>query len=341
MLNPFRQSWLLHKFVRYLGLAIAAFSVTWLFALAGCSPKSATSQVHQSPTAPKVAEVRIGFQKGAPGLYVLKARGNLDKRFAEEGIKLSWVEFQSGPPMMEAMAANSVDLGNVGNLPPIFAQASDNPIVYVAATNSSAASQAIVVHADSAIKTLADLRGKKVSISKGTSTNYVILKALEKAGLTLNDIKPVYLNTPDGRTAFEGRSVDAFATFDPFYAKAERKNEIRVLTTATELTQLRNYYIATRDFAEKHPDVVKVILEELRVSEEWAQSNIPEVSKLLAKNTGFEPAVWQWALEKRPYFGVFDITDEFIKEQQDVTDLFYKEKLIPKAVQVKDAVWQP
>lgn len=250
--------------------AFAAFSVSGLVALVGCGSPPTPPQAQQSPPASKVAEVRIGYQKGAPGLYVLKARGNLDKRLKKENIKLSWVEFQSGPPMMEAMAANSVDLGNVGNLPPIFAQSSGNPVVYVAATGPSAASQALVVHADSPIKTLQDLRGKKVSISKGTSTNYIILKALQKAGLTLKDIQPVYLNTPDGRTAFAGRNVDAIATFDPFYAQSEQKKEIRVLTTAAELTQLRSYYIATRKFGEQYPDTVKVILEELRSSEAWA-----------------------------------------------------------------------
>lgn len=95
---------------------------------------------------------------------------------------------------MEAMASGNIDIGNVGNLPPIFAQAGGNQIVYVAATASNAGAQAVVVPKDSPIKTLADLKGKRLAIQKGTALQYLALKALESAKLTLNDIKPVYLN---------------------------------------------------------------------------------------------------------------------------------------------------
>lgn len=243
--------------------------------------------------------------------------------------------------MMEAMAANSVDIGNVGNLPPIFAQAGDNPIVYVAATGSSAGAQAVIVRKDSPIKTLAELKGKKVAIQKGTALQYLLLKAIASAGLTLNDIQPAYLTIPESQVAFEGGKVDVLPTSDPFYARKELANEIRVLVKGSDVAPQRAYYIATRNFAENHPDLVKVILSEQRKVEEWAKANPNEVTKLLAAQTRQQPEVWKWALERRPIFGVFDITDEFVTEQQHVVDLFYSQKLIPKTFKVKDAVWKP
>lgn len=344
MHRRFKWSHLYVRIVRYLLLAVAAFLFVWLLTLTGCSEQGNSNQAQQPSSGssqPKQTVVRVGNQKGTPGLNLLKAQGTLEKRLAPQGVTVQWTEFQGGPPMMEAMAAGSIDIGNVGNLPPVFAQAGGNPIVYVAATASNAGAQAIVVRKDSPINSLADLKGKKVAVQKGTALQYLVLKALEKGGLTLKDIQPVYLNIPESRVAFEGGSVDALPTSDPFYAQKERKQEVRVLVNGADVAPQRAFYIATRSFTENHPEIVKAILEEQRKAEELAKANPSQVAKLLAEQTKFDPADWEWALEKRSYFGVFDMKDEFIAEQQQVADLFYSQKLIPKPIQVKDAVWTP
>lgn len=336
-----RQSW-----GRYWGLAIAACLLTWLLALAGCNSSQSnvsqgTSSGQSSSKSQPVSVINIGHQNGTPGLNLLKARGLLEKRLEPQGIKVKWFEFKGGPPMIEAMAAGGVDIGGVGNLPPIYAQASGNPIVYVAATDSNAGSQAIVVAKDSPIKTLADIKGKKLAIQKGTALQYLALKALASAGLTLNDVKPVYLTIPDSVTAFEGGSVDLLPAVDPYLASKEIKGTLRVLVRGSDVAPQRLFYIATQKFSQNHPDLLKIVLEEQRNAEEWAKANPKEIAKLLSEQTKYTPEVWEFALQKRPYFGVFDIKDEYITEQQQVADLFYQQKLIPKAVQVKDAIWKP
>lgn len=340
MLRSYKKSWILARIARYFLLAIATF----LLVTACSSPSTQSNNPQAAPPTPiskKLEVINIGHQNGTPGLNLLKSQGYLEKRLASAGITVKWIEFKGGPPMMEAMAANAVDIGNVGNLPPIFAQAGNNPIVYVAATGSNAGAQAVIVRKDSPIKTLAELKDKKVAIQKGTALQYLILKAISSAGLTLNDIKPAYLTIPESLVAFEGGSVDALPTSDPFYARKERSGDIRVLVKGSDVAPQRAYYIATRNFAENHPDLVKVILEEQKKVEEWAKANPNEVAKVLASQTGEEPDVWKWALERRPIVGVLDITDEFVAEQQQVVDLFYSQKLIPKTFQVKDAVWKP
>ncbi|MEH2445391.1 MAG: ABC transporter substrate-binding protein [Nostoc sp.] len=200
---------------RYFLLAFTTFLL-----VTGCSPQSTQSnspQVEQTTASSKKLEmITIGHQSGTPGLNLLKAQGYLEKRFASDGITIKWIQFRGGPPMIEAMAANSVDIGNVGNLPPIFAQAGDNPIVYVAATGSNAGAQAVIVRKDSPIKTLAELKGKKVAIQKGTALQYLLLKAIASAGLSLNDIQPAYLTIPESQVAFEGGKVDVLPTSDPY-----------------------------------------------------------------------------------------------------------------------------
>ena len=331
---------------RYVLLAIATSLLTWLLTLAGCSSQNSLQSNNSQVVAPtfnssKLAVINIGHQSGTPGLNLLKARGLLEKRLTPQGIKVKWISFQGGPPMMEAMAANSVDIGNVGNLPPVFAQAGGNPIVYVAATGSNAGAQAIIIPSDSPIKTLADLKGKKLAIQKGTALQYFVLKALASAKLTLNDIQPVYLTIPDSTTAFEGGNIDALPISDPYLASRELDGTARVLVRGSDVAPQRSFYIATENFTKNYPDLVKVILEEQRNVEEWAKANSHEVAKLLAAQTKYKPEAWEFSLKQRPYFGVFDMKDEFVAEQQQVVDLFYSQKLIPKSFQVKDAIWKP
>jgi sulfonate transport system substrate-binding protein len=330
----------------YVLLAIATCLLTWLLSLTGCnsqnSSQSNSSQVAQtSGSSSKLEVINVGHQNGTPGLNLLKARGLLEKRLASQGIRVKWISFQGGPPMMEAMAADGIDIGNVGNLPPVFAQAAGNPIVYVAATGSNAGAQAIIVPKNSPIKTLADLKGKKLAIQKGTALQYFALKALASAKLTLKDIQPVYLTIPDSTTAFEGGNVDALPISDPYLASKELNGTVRVLVRGSDVAPQRAFYIATQNFTKNHPDLIKIILEEQRKVEEWAKANPGEVAKLLAEQTKYKPEAWEFALKRRPYFGVFDIKDEFVSEQQQVVDLFYTQKLIPKTFQVKDAIWKP
>lgn len=240
--------------------------------------------------------------------------------------------------MMEAMAADSVDIGNVGNLPPIFAQAGGNPIVYVAATASNAGSQAIIVPKDSPVHNLADLKGKKVAIQKGTALQYLALKAIESARLTLNDIQPTYLNIPDSITAFEGKTIDALPISEPFLAQKELTNSARILVRGSDIAPQRAFYIATQNFTKNYPELLKVVLEEQKKVEDWAKANPKEVAKLLAQQTKYKLEAWELALTTRPYFGVFEMKDEYVMEQQQVADLFYQQKLIPRAIQIKEAI---
>jgi sulfonate transport system substrate-binding protein len=322
---------------RYVALAIASGLSLWLLTLVGCNSHN-SSQIASSS---QLKAINIGHQSGTPGLNLLKARGLLEKRLAPQGIQVKWISFQGGPPMMEAMAANSIDIGNVGNLPPVFAQAGGNPIVYVAATGSNAGAQAIIVPKDSPIKTFSDIKGKKLAIQKGTALQYLALKALANAKLTLNDIKPVYLTIPDSTTAFEGGNVDVLPISDPYLASRELNGSVRILVRGSDVAPQRAFYIATQNFAKNHPDLVKIILEEQRKVEEWANGHLTEVAELLGQQTKYKPEVLEFSLKNRPYFGVYDMTDEFIAEQQQVVDLFYNQKLIPKTFQVRDAVWKP
>ena len=158
-------------------------------------------------------EIRIGYQKTGV-LVIARQQAVLEKRFAARQIGIKWIEFTSGPPLLEAMSIGSVDLGSVGDTPPIFAQAANANVLYVAGSRITNG-QGILVPANSSIRSIADLKGKRVGFTKGSSAHNVVIATLEKAGLTYEDITPVYLTPPDAGPAFANGSIDAWAVWDP------------------------------------------------------------------------------------------------------------------------------
>jgi sulfonate transport system substrate-binding protein len=285
-----------------------------------------------------VREIRIGYQKNGV-LVVARQRGALEKHFAPQDISVIWVEFSSGPPMLEAMNVGSIDYGAVGDSPPIFAQAAGAAIVYAAGqpiTNG----QGILVPRGSQIRTLADLKGKRVGFTKGSSAHSVIVQALEKAGLTYADITPVYLTPPDAGPAFANGTIDAWSIWDPYFAIGESKQGGRVLANAYEITKTNSFFIANRGFAAQQGRILKQIIDVTKSEAVWAEAHRGEVAKTLSAVTGV-PLDIQTIAAERASFAVGPITDDIIATQQGVADRFYKLGLIPKPVVVRDAVWKP
>src|ERR1700751_5217076 len=194
--------------------------------------------------------IRIGAQKG--GFFpAVRQRHTVEEAFRPLGIDIKWVDFQFGPPLLEAINVGSVDFGFVGDTPPIFAQAADARIRYVAAVKQEGNNEAIIVPRDSPIKSLADLKGKRIAFGKGSSANNLLVAALEKAGLAWNDITPAPLAPADATAAFIKGSVDAWSIWDPYLALAELKENARVIAFDKDVNKPNSFYIAGADFAAK------------------------------------------------------------------------------------------
>ena len=163
--------------------------------------------------------LRIGYQKYGT-LVLLKSSGALEKRLAEQGVEVKWTEFPGGPQLLEGLNVGSVDFGVTGETPPVFAQAAGADLLYVAHEPPAPTGEAILVPKDSPIKSVAELKGKKVALNKGSNVHYLLVRALEEANLSITDITPVYLPPADARAAFERGSVDAWVIWDPFQAAA-------------------------------------------------------------------------------------------------------------------------
>jgi sulfonate transport system substrate-binding protein len=284
-----------------------------------------------------VKEIRVGYQKN--GVLVLaRQQATLEKHFKPQGIEVKWVEFSSGPPMMEAMNVGGIDYGAVGDSPPVFAQAAGAAIVYAAGqpiTNG----QGILVPQNSAIRSIADLKGKRVGFTKGSSAHNITVQTLEKAGLTYADITPVYLTPPDAGPAFANGSIDAWAIWDPYFAIGETKQNGRILVNASEITKTNSFYIANRDFAKNRGAVLQQIIDVTTSTANWAEQHRDEVAKSLSAVTGIALDI-QTIAANRSAFAVGPITEDIIATQQGVADRFFKLGLIPRQIAIRDIVWR-
>src|SRR4051794_33025709 len=181
------------------------------------------------PAAAQGKELRIGYQKAASILVLQKAQGSLEKKLAPQGVNVKWVEFPAGPQLLEGLNVGAVDFGYVGEAPPVFAQAAGAKFVYAGYDPASPKAEAIVVPKASPLKSVADLRGKKVALNKGSNVHYLLVKLLEKHGLKYTDVQPVFLPPADARAAFEKGAVDAWVIWDPFLSAVEKQTGARIL----------------------------------------------------------------------------------------------------------------
>jgi sulfonate transport system substrate-binding protein len=293
-----------------------------------------------APALPALADtvtLRVGVQKYGT-LIVLQVSGALEKRLAPLGVTVEWREFPGGPQLLEALNGGSLDFGITGEAPPVFAQAGGVPFVYVGVDQPAPTGEAILVAKDSPLRTVADLKGKRIAFNKGSNVHYLVVAALEKAGLSAADIEPVYLAPADGRAAFERGSVAAWAIWDPYLAAGQAATQARVLVDGTGIAKNPQFYLASRDFADAHAAIVRAILDEIAKTDAWAAGHQQEVARLLAPHTGLPLDVLGVALPRLGY-GSGAITPAVIANQQLIADTFYKAKLIPRAITVRDAVW--
>lgn len=295
-----------------------------------------TAALPAAAEAPKV--FNVGYQKIGV-LVVARQQQLIEKALEPQGITVNWVEFQAGPPLLEALNVGSIDFGYTGDSPPIFSQAAGGNLVYVAAIPSKGIGSAIVVPKDSPIQSLADLKGKTVGFTKGSSAHNVIIAALEKAGLTYADITPAYLSPADAGAAFASGAIDAWSIWDPFYANVEQTQGARVLADGKEILGITNgFFLANGSFAKDHPDIVKTAVSAVTAAGDWANANHDKVAEALAEVTKVPFDIQKIAAD-RTEFAVTPLTDEIVASQQAVADRFSQLGLIPKPIVVKDIVW--
>lgn len=287
--------------------------------------------------------VRIGLQKSSTLATILRTNGELEKRFAALGYTVTWSEFTSGLPLLEALNVGALELSaDVADTVPVFAQAAGAKLTYVAQEAPSPTAQAILVKSDSPLKSVADLKGKKVAVTKAAGVHFLLIAALGKAGLKFSDIEPAYLTPADGRAAFEKGAVDAWVVWDPFVAAAQKQADARVLANGSDgLASYQRYYLASSAFAAKEPKLIEAYFDILEETGKWVKANPSAAAKILAPAWKLEQDIVETANGRRSY-QVRSVSPSDLTEQQRIADAFFGEGVLPKEIKATEAeIWSP
>ncbi|MDF0732822.1 aliphatic sulfonate ABC transporter substrate-binding protein [Pseudomonas entomophila] len=283
--------------------------------------------------------LRIGYQKSSVNMVLAREHQLLQK--ALPNTQVQWIEFPGGPQLIEALNGGSLDVGNIGDIPPIFAQAAGIDLRYIGIEPSDGRSEAIIVPRDSPVRQLSDLKGKRVAFQKGSSAHSLLLKSLIKAGMQLSDVQPVFLPAADARPAFEQGKLDAWVIWDPYYAAALLDGSARLLSDGRDVHPSGTYYIASRAFTEQHGSAIAAVLEALRqaqrISVEQPEASIDSMTRVL----GLKREVVERFFAHRYNAPIRPLDDAAIDTQQRIADLFFANRLIPRAVTVGEIVYRP
>src|SRR5437879_917171 len=222
-------------------------------------------------------EIRIDWATYNPVSMILKQKGLLEKEFAKDGINVVWVQSAGSNKALEFLNASSIDLGSTAGAAALVAKINGNPIksIYV---YSRPEWTALVTRKDANIKAIADLKGKRVAVTRGTDPHIFLVRALQKAGLTEKDIQPVLLQHPDGATALIRGDVDAWAGLDPMMAQAEVRDGAQLFYRDADANTYGILNVR-EDFAKAHPDLVKRVLAVYETARKYALAHPDEVEK--------------------------------------------------------------
>lgn len=294
------------------------------------------------PAAAEESTLRIGYQRSSALISLLREDATLETALKPLGVTVSWHEFTSGLPIMEALNVGRIDVSaDVADTVPVFAQGAGAKITYIAQEAASPEAQAILVPGDSPLKTVADLKGRKVAVTKGAGSHYLLLAALKAEGLPFKSITPAYLTPADGRSALAGGSVDAWVAWDPFLSAAQIQAGARILRDGTGLSAYKRYYLASDAYAEKRADVLTLLVARLREAGTWVKANPDAAAARLAALWKIEPEVVKRANARRSY-RVEPVSRDGLSEQQTIADAFRAEGLLPRAVDAAALpVWEP
>lgn len=281
--------------------------------------KASTTDVSQ-------VTLHIGDQAGAGSQALLTAAGLISKL----PFKVTWSDFTAGPPMLQAMAGGAVDIGTVGNSPPVFAAAGGDNIAVVGALRNNPHGSALLVPKNSPIHSIAQLKGKRIAVTQGSAADYHLLTVLKKAGLTVHDVTLDYLQPAEGLAALASGHVDAWDIWSPFVQQAEAQNHARQLVSGVGFGSPYSFTVAARG-ALADPAKAAAIRDYLKLLDQayaWAATHAAAWAAVWAKATGLPTAIMTAAARNDSAQAV-PITPAVVNSEQQVSNAFTAAGLIP------------
>ena len=317
-----------------LGLAgLAALTACSSSGSSSASPAASSSSTASAQVDVANVTLHIGDQAGTGMEALLTAAGLISKL----PFKVDWSDFTSGPPMLQAMSAGSVDVGGVGNSPPVFAAAGNDQVAIVGALKQGPLGTAILVPKGSSVHSVADLRGKRIAVAQGSASDYHLLTVLNKAGISVHDVTLVYLQPAEALAAFTSGHVDAWDIWSPFLEEAEGLNGATALVNGTGYGSPYSFEVASRA-ALADPGkaaAIRDLLSLVSQAHAWANTHPSAWASIWAKASGLPLTVMNRATTDDLATAV-PITPAVIASEQQVSDAFTAAGLIPAHVDFSD-----
>lgn len=296
--------------------------------------------------------IRIGYFPNNNSLFVLRHNGLLERYLPD----VEWVDLRelSAPPRVDPRQGlptlhsdwlfedGGYDFIGTGFTPPITGLGQGRDLVYVGISGPRVENGRLVSLESSGIRNVADLCGKRVGIAHGSWQTTLALLALDREGLRWDDIVPVDVDVNDGGAALVRGDLDAWVGAYPGLAEVEAAAQLRTLVDTEGLFSHPSLWFVRREFAENHRPELEAIITALQESDAWIVANPREAARYFvddAERRGGTADLdrWEAALRGRS-FGIGTVTDDFLDEQQRSADLLYANGLLPREIDVRDAV---
>lgn len=269
--------------------AVVLTALAILIAIPSKKQKSDTSKE-------KITEIVLDYANWSPISLVLKNQGFLEEELKKDNISVRWVFSQGSNKSMELLRSKSIDIGSSAGVAALVSFVNGNPIetVYVSSTPEWTA---LVIPSDSKITDIKDLKGKTIAATPGTDPYVFLVRTLSEAGLSLEDIKVVTLQHPDGKNELIRHRIDAWAGLDPLMAQVEYDGQAKFLYRNVDFNSY-NVISVHKEFGARHPELVTKVLAVYEKGRRWAIDHPDEYLELIAKETKLEKPIANLMLQR-------------------------------------------
>lgn len=314
---------------RLVAAVLAAVLVTGL--VAGCG-QSTTEK--SAPAEKKV--IRIGYQPSSSLTVLAKAKGFFEEEFGKDGTEVSYNQFVAGPPMVEALAGQRLDIANLGPLPAISSRASGIDVKVVARAYSDDLYYGLLVRPDSSVKSVPELKGKKVAVQVGSGAHLFFMLLLQQNGLKNSDVSTVNLPTSEHRAALETGNVDAVVTWQPFVASLELSKSGKVLADSKNVLRTVGVYLARNEFGQKNPQLVERFLKVHKKAADYLVKNPDEAIAVISKENKIPVEALAKSIKTIDW--TLQITDDDIKTLAQAKDFLKETNVLKKDFDINELV---
>ncbi|WP_246789542.1 ABC transporter substrate-binding protein [Acetobacter nitrogenifigens] len=270
-------------------------------------------------------------------LLVGDQKGGARSLFQASGVayagsaSLRWSLFAGAPMLIQALTANAVDVGAIGDAPLVFAQGGGSPIKAIAGIQTDGTTTAVVVAKASSIQSVSDLKGKRIATLRSQTGHYLTLAALHAAGLKYDDVEFVFIPPAAAKLALQTGAVDAWATWGPYISSAKIVDGAREIVNGGKLMSGLSYVVATDNALRDKRENILTYLRSYRVAHQWMLKHPDSYATVWAEEVGLPLPVARDVI-KGMVGEVVPLTDAVIAKQQLVSDFMSETRLVPRSL---------